>query len=343
MPVGRIMIAGRELLFHKAISQPDFRTRNVLTNSPWTFVDLWLKRNGHREALLYWEHAKHFYFAANTLPMQSAPLLLYYAFMNAAKALLSAKQIPFDQHHGVKAHNMRYQRSKISLSNEGIRILSRGVLASLSSYFKEPETRAQHSLQDLFYNLVFIHRTYCLIYTSQSEAFFPLKDCEYVRDDETGLVFFRAQFARDVNCKQVFKKLPRTISNDGTGTIRSVDSIHWAANDSPTSQELAALGHLHERLRSDIHYINGSQTLWYLRGTGLRCLMRCSPTLTLAAMHRLSEICRYRPVELVAYMQGQKNWLLNEFVEMSPTQFFDEIAAEITGCQFLVPNVRAPT
>jgi hypothetical protein len=64
--------------------------------------------------------------------------------------------------------------------------------------------------------------------------------------------------------------------------------------------------------------------------------------MVLAAMHRLSEVCRYRPLELASYLSGQKNWLLSEFIQMAPTQFIDEIASEITGFQFLVPNVRVP-
>jgi hypothetical protein len=31
---------------------------------------------------------------------------------------------------------------------------------------------------------------------------------------------------------------------------------------------------------------------------------------------------------------------LSEFIQMSAAQFIDEIAAELTGHQFLVPNVR---
>jgi len=57
-------------------------------------------------------------------------------------------------------------------------------------------------------------------------------------------------------------------------------------------------------------------------------------------MHRLSEICRYQPLFLDSLLSGQKNWLLSEFIEMSPAQFIDEIASEMTGYQFLIPNVR---
>jgi hypothetical protein len=47
-------------------------------------------------------------------------------------------------------------------------------------------------------------------------------------------------------------------------------------------------------------------------------------------------------MELASHLSGQKNWLLSEFIQMSPVQFIDEMASEITGYQFLMPNVRAP-
>lgn len=99
---------------------------------------------------------------------------------------------------------------------------------------------------------------------------------------------------------------------------------------------------MHDELRTHLYYINGTQTLWYLKTDGGHGIDRRPMTLTLAAMHRLSEVCRYRPSDLLSLLNGQKNWLLTEFVSMAPPQFLDEIACEITGHQIMIPNVRAP-
>jgi hypothetical protein len=40
--------------------------------------------------------------------------------------------------------------------------------------------------------------------------------------------------------------------------------------------------------------------------------------------------------------EGQKDWLLNEFVATAPAQFLDDIACEMTGHQIMTPNVRSP-
>jgi YaaC-like Protein len=83
------------------------------------------------------------------LPLRSAPLLLYYCFMNAAKALLVAKGIVFNERHGVTAHhNLVGQRR--SFAGEGVRIHRDGILPSLSGYYGETEGKRTHTLQELF-------------------------------------------------------------------------------------------------------------------------------------------------------------------------------------------------
>lgn len=341
-----IRISGKSVPVYKAALKPAFGVRTVLTNSPWTFVELWLKRNKKSEALFYWDQARHFYNASLGLPMQSAPLLLYYSFMNAAKALLAAKGVPFVPRHGVKFHRCG-KGKKIDLNNEGVEILPVGILPALSLYFKEPERTKKHSLHELLFNLNYIHRTYCLTYTSQKEMFIPIKGCEYVFDTASKDVYFRAEFSKDVAHLHLKKRLPQSLISDPAQPalcIRSSASVPWSKPNNPTPAELNALAGLHGSLRMDVQYIAGSQTLWYVKSLtkGPSRLDRYPPTLTLAAMHRLSEICRYRPIELSSYLDGQKTWLLSEFIGMSPIQYLDEVAAEITGHQFLVPNVRIP-
>jgi hypothetical protein len=111
----------------------------------------------------------------------------------------------------------------------------------------------------------------------------------------------------------------------------------------PSGAEMDALRTLHKGLRFHLHYINGAQTLWYLKTDGAKRVARQPMTLTLAAMHRLSEICRYRPSELLSLLNGQKNWLLSEFVSTAPVQYLDEIGCEMTGHQIMIPNVRTPS
>lgn len=345
MAIEAIRSGTKALRPHKAVGDAQFEVRSILTNAPFNYVDLWLRREHQNDALFYWRQAQSFYRASQNLPIESSPLVLYYCFMNAAKTLLAAKGLAFSPVHGVGPHKMRGPNSKVVLSNEGIQIRNDGIVPAISAYFGEAETSQTHSLEDVLYNLVFIHRTYCLSYPRSKERFLPLKNAEFVRDSATGEVWFRASAVDDADWQFFKRNLPVEVqkNSDGANAISSVARISWSTSNKPTDAELDALRGLNQTIRRSLHYINGPQTLWYLKTTGAYLIDRQSITLTLSAMHRLSEICRYRPSELDSFLNGQKNWLLSEFVAMSPNQFLDEIACEMTGHQVMTPNVRTPT
>lgn len=346
MNVVPIKLKGRKIKPHKAILNPHLNSKTVLTNSPWEFVELWLRREKKNNALFYWNQAQEFHKASVGLPIQSAPLLLYYAFMNAAKALLSAKNIVFNEYHGVVLHKIGGSSNKISIKNEGVKIKTNGVVPSLSTYFGETESSRIHSLKELLFNLPFIHRTYCLTFPSQIEMFIPLRECEYVSNKANRTAYFRAKLSADFSSQRIINRLPSPFELDSVEendySIKSINSVPFSSPIRPTKTDINNLITLHTELRKNLFHINGTQTLWYIKSSvsGPAQLNRFSPTLTLAAMHRLSELCRYRPLELTSFLSGKHNWLLSEFIRQSPLQFFDEIASEITGHQFLTPNVR---
>src|SRR5262249_3502770 len=59
MAIAAVKLKGREIGPHKAVIAPLLNSRTVLTNNPpWTFVALWLRRNGKPQALFYWEQAQ---------------------------------------------------------------------------------------------------------------------------------------------------------------------------------------------------------------------------------------------------------------------------------------------
>lgn len=344
MSIERLRIQNKSLGPSKAINGAQFQVKTVLTLEPFEYVDLWLRREHQDEALFYWRQARNFHKASIGLPIESSPLVVYYCFMNAAKALLASKNVSFSPYHGVKSHPLGGPNAKSVLSNEGIEICKKGIVPSLASYLGEVEKSTVHPLEDVLYNLVFVHRTYCLSHPKKRERFLPLKDSGFMRDDSTKEVWFAASAVHDSDWQFFRKNLPAemTCASDGTATIYSVKKVVWASPDKPTEAELDSLRSLNSELRRVLHYINGAHTLWYLKSSGTYQIQRQPITLTLAAMHRLSEICRYRPSALNSFLNGQKNWLLSEFVAMAPEQFLDQIACEMTGHQIMIPNVRVP-
>ncbi|WP_434347508.1 YaaC family protein [Myxococcus virescens] len=345
-----VRVRDRDLRPHKSAVAPILDARTVLTKSPWDFVSLWLKTNSTKPAQLYWEQARRFASASTEMPVQSAPLLHYYSFMNAAKALLESKGLAFKEHHGVRSHNMRSASAVIDLTNEGVRIEKHGVLPALATYLGDTDPRNSYSLQEILFNLPFVHRTYCLTYKTQEDLFYAVTEPAYKFDTNTSEAYLSAYISRDFAHQKYMKALAASFVADPGGNdpraIRSTATARISQAEITSSADMASLNALHRTLRRDLHYIAGAQTLWYVKAAnvpGPARIDRSPITLTLAGMHRLSEICRYRPVELDAFLSGSENWLLTEFVLMSPEQYLDAIAAEITGHQFLLPNVRIAT
>lgn len=338
----------RDLKLHKSLSSPDFNNRTVLTNDPWDFVRLWLTREGHTEALFYWNQAREFSQAAKGLSLQSSPLLQYYCFMNASKALLSSKGIAFNPYHGVMEHKITPPPRKKDLVNIAIKIRPRGVLVDLYRYLGETESSLIHTLKDMFFNMPFVHRTYCLTYRDQTDMYIPLTECVYVINTINNEVRLRAKLSKDFVGTKYSRRLPASLiidSSDSSGfTVKSANFV-TVSDIRLSSLDLNLISGLNSEIRKDIQYIAGNNTLWYAKGTvgkGNK-LDRTPLVLALASMHRLSEMSRYHPLELTSLLKGDKNWLISEFMTMSPPQFIDQISSEITGYQFLLPNVRTAT
>ena len=95
------------------------------------------------------------------------------------------------------------------------------------------------------------------------------------------------------------------------------------------------------KVRKDIHFIHGTTDLWYFKRGGVNDLINRNPLcVTFALMHRLSELSRYDPLRLKKHFDCQHNWLLSEFINLSPKQFIYSIAGEITGKEFKIPGIR---
>ena len=342
-----IKLHTREIKPHKATSSAEFGSRTVLTNSPWEYVSLWLKRKDAQKALFYWSQARAFSAGAQSLPPESAPLLHYYTFMNATKALLVAKHVELQEFHGVRKHNMRNASQSIDLDNEGIRIEKNGVLPGLSRILQEKEETSLHSMKELLFNIPCIHRTFCITYENESEIFIPLTECKYIFDANSNDAYLTGKISSDFDHQAYINRLPNTLIFDPAGDsdrcIRSASAFKLTDSTIRTTNDAAEIAKLNRQLRPDLQYIAGSTTLWYAKAKvaqGTNRLQRSPLTLILAAMHRLSELSRYSPMELSNFFKGPQNWLLSEFIQMAPQQFIDEISAEITGHQCMTPNVR---
>lgn len=172
MVAHKLLIAGKGVGLHGNVVAPNFRTQRVLCSDPWDFVSLWLKREHQKDALFYWEQSRQFYNASIALPELSAPLTSYYCFLNATKALLTSKQQVFNETHGVGGRNKPGHKS---LSNELVDFQGGGILPALCKYLGDPDNAGKNfTLKQIFWQMAFIHRAYCLTYKGSTELFIPL-------------------------------------------------------------------------------------------------------------------------------------------------------------------------
>src|SRR5262249_44058964 len=150
----------------------------------------------------------------------------------------------------------------------GIEIKANGVLPALSKYLGETEARNQHTIKDILFNLVYIHRTYSLTYTSQGEIFIPIVAPKFVFEEGTKNVFFSARLSTHNPPSKVAKRLPPSIKLDPSasdGTLLSTASVAVSSVKKPKDADLTAIAGLAKALREDLYYINGAQTLWYVK------------------------------------------------------------------------------
>lgn len=350
-------MSDRLVRFARATHDPDFKERRIIASTPWEFVSLWLRKNDQGDAQVYWDQARNFFESAKELPAESAPLPLYYSFLNATKALLEAKGVTYSPYHGVAGFDMRTAAGgRIRIENEGLKIRASGILPALIGYFGETEAQNTYSLGDILSNLAFIHRAYALSY-GRSELFLSLENPRYVRAGP-GQARFEADLPSEHAHGQTIRTFPGAFrvreldedeyedsASDSWYVLESANTFSWSGARRASDADVRALCAFHRQLRLDLNYISGVKPNWYLTRnlTGYTRINRNNLTLIFMAMHRVSEISRYKPVELNQFLDGRRNWIIYEFVRVAQNQFIDEIAAEITGYEISPAGVRQST
>ena len=344
--VSGIKISDKPVRFPRAIS-PEFGEKRVIASSPWEFVALWLKQQKQYDACIYWEQAKSFFDSASNLPVESASLPLYYCFLNAVKTLLEVKNVPYGQYHGVSGLDIRSANNgRIRIDNEGLKIKNAGILPSLITYLGESETKKQYNLGEILSNLPFIHRAVAISY-SRGELFLRIRNPRYVTDD-AGNAWFRADLPEEHTHGQTIATLQSTFTitkGDRATYFDTIARFPWSGSRKPSLADINALKMFHKQTRLHINYIASTNPLWYVKRNLSTYTMvnRYNMTLIFLAMHRLSEIARYKPIEFIHMLEGNRNWIIYEFVKVARNQFLDEIASEITGYEISPAGVRQST
>ncbi len=341
MPAKPLRINRRKVRLHKCIKSPDFTSRTILVEDQWDYVEMWLRRNDLDEALVFWRQAEEFSKASRDLPHSSSPLTNYYSALNATKAFLMAKKIKHSPYHGLSGE---HKGRKSSLEGEIINTTEGGVFSALSSYFGEPAGKDQtFTLKDILYNLPYVHRAYTVTFESQPELFIPVSDPMFVkiaRNSECYLEFeIKDEIYQHHAIFGAFKKYQKDDGVKDAYVVRRKARFKWNDADSE-DKNLEKLIAYHDKVRRSMYYIKGITRLWYLKkeGSTQHRIERSSLSLTFMALHRLSELARYSPDALMKHLESRHNWLLSQFIARSLEQYLDELAAEMTGHDFMAPS-----
>lgn len=346
-------------VYHTHI-KPELKSKTILTDSTWEYVEIYLKQksNGcerHKNALFYWQQARNFFRATKSLDNNSKPLTTYYCFLNATKTLLEIKDIPYDFSHGVSGRN---EKGHNNIKNEYVRLKTKGVLAGLCNYFEEAvqpksdeEPHEEYSLKDVFYNLAYIHRAYNVTYTNQTELFIPILEPKLVRDKSKNKAWMQFELEPEHSNNSTLTRLDSLnyekeviAENSESFTMRNKRRFKWnVSRNLPDDTNQNRLNNYIKSRRNELQYIYSASDLWYVKRNDLissSVIARNPAVLTYAAMHRLSELARYKPNVLQSHLEKDASWLLNEFIEKSIVQFLDQISSEITGNTFRITGFR---
>ena len=356
---------GKPLRLTKAYTNQEFGRPTVLTDDPYTYVafhfinhekelrynDQAIKKKygdpnkyGYR---FYWEQSAAFFQAAKHMPVESSPLASYYAILNAAKAYISFRSDFIDNFiTHFNNHGLSEDRANIgeSLHTIGVSRRERGVFPRFSSMLdgdfdaKWPLGMSR-KVDELLYNLAFLHRAYHTTYPSppnttipelfiplesgKSPSFHPFTDLKHYLIVEPDR-HYESHGSVSPDLPDSFEPYQADLSliKSKAGAVTLADGV---------SEEMPSLT---RKLRQEFQYIKSPVRLWYLKRTNLddsRVLNINSMAIIFAVMHRFSEIVRYKPEQLRKLLGSKENWLIHEFLTLSLDQFVDEIAAEITG------------
>jgi hypothetical protein len=349
MAFKEILIRGKPCELMKAVIKPKYGSKNILTDSSWEYVSLYLKRQtitGAKDALFYWEQAHSFYLASKTLPNSACPLTSYYCILNASKALLRYNGVEENKlkKHGISS--IRNDRGITSIKKAYTKIKGVGVLPELSKYYGFNLKVKQYSICELLYNIPCVHRAYCITF-SKNEIFVPISKPVFVKKDSSKKAWLKfdvdGRYANTKSLKSLPNKFERDNGVSDKYTIRVKNNrFNWDIHEDIKVRK-DALEKYSVNIRKYLYYIYGENKLWYVKkqiSGNTELQFAPSSVLIFAVFHWLSELVRYNPKLFNKYMESKQNWLIHEFIDNALDQFVDEIGCEITGEDIMCTGYR---
>lgn len=332
----------------------------VLTNSPWDVIEYRIKdkysahSKSRKTCLSFLEQAKNFYFAAQSTGASSKPFLLYYSFLNLAKAyiLYLGTSTDLDRAmHGVNERSARFEQAKVNISRATAQrknivdlfaqALGRKALATDLSF---------KVIGHLFPQIVIGHRLWSAA-SGKATKFIRCERIEFRHAKKSKQIWVRICVSRDdlrasKLSHQKFAKLARLekhfreISpNDHSLGRRLVvyeqkKPISYSRRPTDKLHELVSLlsPHVWSIIRSMPPYRR------YYLNTLSPLQRRVHPLLAVYLIcFYLGSVTRYRPHEFGKIQDSKYGMFIAEFLETEALQFWYKMA-----CEFGQQSVSSP-
>ena len=356
------------LRLRKAVLDADMKSHTILTDDVFSYVDFYFK--AHKKIIkdangkkveqnhhFYWEQSRNFFKAAKVLPIESAPLPMYYCMLNAVKAYLLYGSKNYDEVknafrcHGLQEAGGTSELARKDLDNIFVKRKNQGVFCEFAKKIDSsfdllwPINKGKTSLKELINQVPFVHAAYVSTYSvrRKDEKFLPIKSNEsptfrYDKGNEIRLFvnLDRNYFKKDAVSipDEVKRNIPDQliVSEDDGFQLKSKEGFR--KSDIPN---------ICNKYRKLFSYISANQRLWYLKKNKMsenEIGNINSMILEIAIVHRFSEIVRYKPEQMIKLMNGKENWLIHEFLSLVLNQFMDEIACEITKQEIMPTRTK---
>jgi YaaC-like protein len=343
----------RFFLYSPARSNP--QTGRMLASNPWKCMELHFaeQRKTASISCSFLHQAFDFYQAAAGAGPTSQPVLLYYSFLNLAKAIIVHKNPAIDLRrslHGLNepASNIR-QRFTLTSQKVAIQGSRAGRIAIVNEFvrtlgYSRLQSDQQWNVCDLLAQMPAIHRPYS--HTRQmAERLFVISDPVFLHDHQARRVWAllrvrRSEFASGIMRTRL---VGRRYFARAFSQVES-DAEHqnsYSFESRPIYYGLSPMESLHRVCRM----LRRAGTVSILTPAGYRYYLsdfeprvRVPPFVAAyMAMFYFGSVARYRPLDLEKMRNGKFAWVIEEMLATQSEQFVYFAASELLGREVAKP------
>jgi hypothetical protein len=341
---------------------------HVYATSPWALIEASIQERcpspSKAEAVSFLRQAHYFYRAcADADEWQAKPLLLYYSFMNLAKAYILTESISPSLDKARHGLSERRQGTSIRLEDAYLTAFPSVAGANAPNVFSHflqalsgngLATQVEYPITSILPQIVAGHRLWCDA-AAKRERFIPVNEVAILFNENPNHVWLDLRiFADDLSRLDMTRKelLEGTSLN---GVFREVDSTLVDRNRKILRFEQvqrALYGHrvsdaIPDLVRSFRHRlwataVRGSPFRYYyiyVSPSGERKHVLPQLAGIYAAIYYLGSVTRYRPQQFDALLQDKYGGQIQEILSSQPGQFLFLIASEFARREVTHPAI----